>query len=68
MYPLGVPGAVECLESKLSTCLLAASLVGECAETLMIKLKLPQRESEILFCQGIFDRFYSDTFHDLGVR
>lgn len=51
MYPLGMPGAVECLESKLSTCLLAASLVGECAETLMIKLKLPQRESEILFAK-----------------
>lgn len=51
MYPLGVLGAVECLESKLTTCLLAASLVGEHAETLMIKLKLPHRESKILFAK-----------------
>lgn len=51
MYALWVLGAVECLESKLTTCLLAASLVGEHAETLMIKLKLPQRESKILFAK-----------------
>lgn len=61
-------GAVEGLKSELSTCLLAASLVGEHTETLVIKLQLPSRESKTLFAKESLHRFYSDIVHNLEIR
>lgn len=60
MYPLGCQVLWNAWSRNSALAFL--QLLGECAETLKIKLKLPQRESEILFAKESLTGFILTHF------